>query len=99
MLEVKLFIDDGDIYDGEQMVEAVLKFLLHNNIKGATVFDGRIGFGKHHHLYSPKLIGSTDAQPLMIMFIDDEYTIRGILPNLKKITGDSLITLNSAEAY
>ena len=99
MLEAKIFIDDSDIYKAEQMVDYVVRFLLQHKIKGATVFGGRIGFGKHHHLYNPGLIGSTDSIPLMVLFIDEDDKVKSLLPELKNIISDSLIVFNKTEEF
>lgn len=94
MLEVKIFIDAEDMYDGKKRDEYILRYLMHHHVRGATAFLGSMGYGAHHHLNEPGHIGASDALPVMIMFVDEESRVQHIFPHLKEVVGDGLIITN-----
>ncbi len=97
MLEVTIFLDEDDRYNDEPLHEYIMKYLLHHHIKGATVFSAIGGFGEKRHLHYPRKLGASDEGPLMILFIDEEERIRLILPHLKEVLGEGLITVKKVE--
>ncbi len=99
MLEVKIFLDEADIYDNKPMHDYIMRYLMHHNVIGASVFEAYEGYGKKHHLHHLKGIGTVDESPLMILFIDEEDKVNLILPHLRKVIDDGLIILNKVERY
>ena len=97
MLEVTIFLDEDDRYNNEPLHEYIMKYLLHHHIKGATVLSAMGGFGEKRHLHYPRKLGASDEGPLMILFIDEEERIRLILPHLKEVLGEGLITVKKVE--
>jgi PII-like signaling protein len=97
MLEVKIFIDTEDQYGDSTLHEAILRYLLHRGIKGATLFRGVMGFGAHHHLNEPRRFAASDATPMMIVFVDEEDRVRSVLPALKEMIAEGLIVANNVE--
>jgi PII-like signaling protein len=95
MTEVKIFFDDEDMYHEMAMDEYIMRYLLHHHVHGATLFRGAMGFGSHHHLHTPGRIGGTDAVPVMILFIDEDDVVQRILPHLKEVVSEGLITLQN----
>jgi len=91
MTEVKIFLDEDDSYNGKPMHEYIMRHLMHNNIIGASIFPAIMGFGKKHHLNTPKKFGNVDEVPYMLMFIDDDKKIEAVLPHIKEIVGEGLI--------
>lgn len=99
MLEVKIFLDEGDIHDKKPLYEYIMRYLMHHNVIGASVFEALSGFGHKHHLHHPKGLGTVDESPLMIMFIDEEDKINPILPHLKEIVKEGMIILSNVDRY
>ena len=97
MLEVTIFLDEDDIHQGKPMHEHIMHHLMHHTIMGATVFTGMGGYGHKRHLHYPKKIGAADEVPLMILFVDEEAKVRAVLPHLKEVVKEGLITIKSVE--
>ncbi len=91
MIELQIFLDEGDIYNNEPMHEYILRYLMHHDINGATLFAAIEGYGHKHHLHHPGKIGNVDEGPVMILFIDEEEKINPIIPHLKSIVNEGLI--------
>jgi uncharacterized protein len=97
MLEVTIFLDEDDMVKDESLYQYIMKYLLHHHIKGASVFTAMGGYGIKRHLHYPRKIGAADEGPLMILFIDEEEKIRGVLPHLKEVVSEGLIVLKKVE--
>ena len=97
MLQVQLFLHEEDYFQDHQSCEHILRYLLHHKILGATMFKGHMGFGSGRHLNAPRKFGASDALPVMIMFIDEEEKVRGVLAHLKEVIGDGLIVSQRVE--
>ena len=55
------------------------------------------GYGHKRHLHYPKKIGAADEVPIMILFVDEEAKMREVLPLLKEVVREGLITVKNVE--
>ncbi len=97
MLEVSIFLDEDDVYEGKQMHEYILRYLMHHRIMGASAFEAMAGYGHKHHLNVPGRIGATDERPVMIVFIDQEEKVSVVLPHIREVVKGGLIVIKKAE--
>lgn len=97
MTEVKIFFDEDDRYENQSIYDYLMHYLLHQHIRGATLFSVMMGYGQKHHLHSPKRLGTTDEQPLMIMFIEEEEKVKTVLPHIKEVIKQGLIVMHKVE--
>jgi PII-like signaling protein len=97
MLEVKLFFDTEDLYQNTPLYEHIMRYLMHHEIYGATLFTGNMGFGSHHHLHEPKRIAASDPVPVMIIFIDEEEKVKRVIPHLKEAISEGLLVAHKVE--
>lgn len=97
MVEVTMFLDEDDQYQGKPMHEYIMRYLMHHNILGASMFTAFMGYGHKHHLHHPRKIGALDEAPIMILFIDEEENVRAVIPHLKEIIKEGLIVQKSVQ--
>lgn len=97
MIQVQMFFDEDDRYDDSSMYEYLMRYLIHHEIKGATLFSAMGGFGSKHHLHFPRKLGAADEGPLMLLFIDSEEKVRNVLPHLKAVLRQGLIVMTVVE--
>ncbi len=93
MLEVTIFIDEDDRYQDKTLYEYIMRYLIHHDIMGASVFAAMGGYGHKRHLHYPRKIGAADEGPLMIMFIDEAEKVVTVLPHLKEVVKEGLIVV------
>jgi uncharacterized protein len=99
MIEVKIFFDEDDRHEEQSTYDYLMHYLLHQHIRGATLFSAMMGYGQKHHLHFPERIGATDERPLMILFIEDEEKVNSVLPHIKEVVKQGLITTHEVKQY
>lgn len=99
MLQAQIYIDQDDLYGSQPLAEFILEFLIRQNIQGATVFRGRLGYGKHQHLNRPNDLFSFDETPIMVTFTDEETMVRIVLKALRKEMKNGFIVTCSVENW
>ncbi len=97
MKEVTIFVDEEDLHESTPLHEYIMRYLMHHNIRGASIFAATVGFGHKHHLNRPRRLGGTDEGPLMILFIEEEQKVQLVLPHLKEVVRNGLIFLKTTE--
>lgn len=99
MLQAQIFIDADELKGTQPLQEFILQFLIKQNIKGATVFRGRFGFGANQHMKRPNDLFSFDETPLMITFADESEKVRIALTELRKVWKGGFILTHQVEAW
>lgn len=97
MVEINIFLDEDDLYNNMPMYEYIIGYLIHNHISGATIFTAMGGFGSKRHLHFPRKFGAADEGPLLIVFVDDELKVAKVIPHLKEVVREGLITQKRVE--
>lgn len=92
-----IYLNAADRMGDFPLHEEIVRRLLRFHIAGATVTRGVMGYGRHGHLHGRHLFGVSDDQPIIITAIDADSQIRPILPELRALLPDGLITLQSVE--
>lgn len=97
-LQLTIYLNEADMKGDLPLHEVIVRRLLHFDIAGATVTRGLMGYGRHHKVHRKGLFGVSDDRPVVITAIDDEARIRPILPDLKALLSEGLVTLHELEA-
>lgn len=98
MLQVQVFFDQDDRHDDRPLADYLIRYLLRNGIRGATIFAATTGFGEKRRIHEPRKIGHLDESPLLLIFTDDEARVREVLPHLRQVVrGGMVLTLGVTE--
>ena len=98
-LQVTVFLNAADMSGDVPLHEIIVRRLLHLHIAGATVLRGIMGYGGHGQVHRKRLLGVSDDQPIVIISIDEQSKIQDVLPELRKLAPDALITVGAVEAF
>ncbi|MBI5467845.1 MAG: DUF190 domain-containing protein, partial [Deltaproteobacteria bacterium] len=60
---------------------------------GATVTRGVLGFGAHSRIHTAKILRLSEDLPLIVEIVDKPERIEAFLPDLDKMVGEGLITI------
>jgi PII-like signaling protein len=97
-LLLTIYVNETDTRGDLPLHELLVRRLLHLEIAGATVMRGVMGYGRHGKVHRKRLFGVSDDHPIVISAVDDEARIRAVLPELKTLVREGLITLQQVEA-
>jgi len=92
-----IYLDETDLWEQQPLYEAIVRLLRHAGLAGATVQHGIMGFGSHRKVHHKRLFGVSDDRPVIVSVVDNEPSIREILPELRAMVKEGLMLLLDAE--
>lgn len=93
---MRIHISESDRYEGDVLSERILSLIRQRHYAGATLFRGAMSFGADSKVHSDRVELLALDLPLVIECVETEENIRSILPELDKMIGAGLITLERA---
>jgi PII-like signaling protein len=95
---VTIYVNEADSWHGKPVHLEILGFLQHEGCAGGTVLRGVAGFTKAG-VVTTSLVDTGGKLPLVIEYIDSVETVQRVLPHLREIAGNRLITVEDLELY
>jgi PII-like signaling protein len=93
---MRIYIGERDKHDGRPLYEAIVRLLRERHFAGATVLRAIMGFGANARIRTQKVLDLSIDLPIVVECVDEESKIREVLPDLDKMIGGGLITLERA---
>ncbi len=90
---LRIFIGESDHYGHRPLYEAIVEEARRRGLAGATVVRGLMGFGKASLIHTAKILRLSEDLPLVVEIVDTIERIEGFLPDLDRMIGDGLVTL------
>lgn len=94
---MRIFIGERDKYQGRPLYEALLEHFRVRGLAGATVLRGVAGFGASSVVHTDKVLRLSLDLPLIIEVVEADDKIEAMLPDLERMIGGGLITLERAK--
>ena len=94
---MRIFIGESDKHDGKPLYQVLVEMLRREKIAGATVLRGIMGFGATSHLHTTHILSLSQDMPIIIEIIDSKENIDRILPDVEKMMGGGLITVEKVK--
>ena len=94
---LRIFIGESDRWEHKPLYEAIVLRARQLHLAGATVLRGPMGFGKSSRLHTAKILRLSMDLPLVIEIVDSEEKIQSFLPELDKMIGGGLVTLEKVK--
>jgi len=94
---LRIFIGESDHWEHKPLYEAIVLKARELHLAGATVLRGPMGFGKSSRLHTAKILRLSMDLPLVIEIVDSEEKINSFLPELDKMIGGGLVTLEQVK--
>ncbi len=89
--KVTIFVNETAQYHMQSLHDAILAFLLHKGVAGATATRAFAGFGSHQQLHTPNIEVLYIDLPIRVEFIETAEKVDEILPTLYEMVNDGLI--------
>lgn len=94
---IVIYIGEDARWHGKPLYMAVLEYLRQGGAAGATVLRGVAGFGAHSRIHSVSLIDLAADLPLCIEWIDAPETVARLLPGVREMVKEGLITSETVD--
>lgn len=95
--KVTIYVGEAQHYHGRSAYTAILEFLFYHGISGATVTRAIAGFGAGHEMHVADVLRLSGNLPIKIEFIESAEKVDEILPKLRDLAGEGLITLQETQ--
>ena len=94
---LRIFIGESDRWEHKPLYEAIVLRARELQLAGATVTRGLMGFGQDSRLHTAKILRLSMDLPLVIEIVDSEEKINAFLPELEKMIGGGLVTMEQVK--
>lgn len=94
---LRIFVGESDRWHGRPLHEAIVEEARKRGLAGATAWKGCLGFGKHSHLHTSKILRLSEDLPVVIEIVDAPEKIEAFLPDLDRMVTEGLVTVERAE--
>jgi uncharacterized protein len=89
--KVTIFINEDTQHHMTALHDAIMTFLMHKGVAGATATRAFSGFGSHQLLHTPKIEVLAQHLPIRIEFVDTPEKVEEVLPTLYEMVSDGLV--------
>lgn len=90
---LRIYIGESDRWEHKPLYEAIVLKAREQQLAGATVLRGPMGFGKSSRLHTAKILRLSTDLPLVIEIVDSEEKLNAFLPQLEPMIGSGLVTM------
>lgn len=98
-MQLTIYVNETDLHDDLPLHEVLVRRLLHLEVAGATVLRGVMGYGRHGKVHRQRLFGVSDDRPLAIIAVDEEPRLRAVIPEIRALMPEGLITMAPVETF
>jgi PII-like signaling protein len=95
--KVTIFVNEDTQHHFGPLTDAILTFLLHKGIAGATATRAAAGFGAHRVMHTTKIEALTEHLPVRIEFIDSGEKVDALMPTLYDLVTDGIIEVQDTQ--
>jgi PII-like signaling protein len=89
--KVTIFVNEDSRHHLGSLHDAIMTFLLHKGVAGATATRAMAGFGSHKVMHTPTIELLAEHLPIRIEFIESAEKVEELLPTLYNMVDDGLI--------
>lgn len=95
---MRIFLGEADKWHGEPLYDAIVKKLRMEDIAGATVYKGTLGYGAKGHTHKGQsLLHLAHDCPVMISIIDSAAKITQAVEIVENMLQDGLVVISDVE--
>jgi PII-like signaling protein len=89
--KVTIFVNEDTQHHFGSLCDAILTFLLHKGVSGATATRAMAGFGAHQAMHTTKVEVLAEHLPIRIEFIESAARVDELMPTLYDMVTDGVI--------
>lgn len=92
-LLLRIYIGESDKAHGRPLYEVIVEEARRRGLAGATAMHGFLGFGANSRIHTSKVLRLSEDLPVVIEIIDTGENIEAFLPELDRLIGEGLVTI------
>ena len=98
---LRIFLGEDDRISHMPVYEKIVMEARKNNLAGATVYKGIMGYGGNSRIHTAKVLRLSEDLPLVIEIVDEQKKIEEFIPFVEQIFEEAncggLITMEKAD--
>ena len=94
---LRVYLNEGDRFDGRPAYAALVERLRAAGASGATVFKGIEGFGSSGTLRSARVFDLSTDLPIVVEAVESAEKIAALLPIVREVLSGGIVTLEEIE--
>ena len=95
--KVTIYINEDTQHHFSSLCDALLTFLLHKGVSGATATRAMTGFGAHQVTHTTKIEVLAEHLPIRIEFIESVEKVDELMPTLYDMVNDGVIEVQDTQ--
>lgn len=94
---MRIFFGESDRWQDQPLHEALIRAMRANDLAGATVYRGILGYGAHRRVHKKRPLLLSHDNSIMISVVDTEEKLKEVLPIIDKMVEEGLVVLSDVD--
>ncbi|MDE3169617.1 MAG: DUF190 domain-containing protein, partial [Acidobacteriota bacterium] len=94
---MRIFIGENDKWRGQPLHKALIESMRANDIAGATVYHGILGYGANRRMHKDSALHLSHDRPIMFSVIETEEKLQSYFPILEQMVQQGLVVLSDVD--
>lgn len=94
---MRIFIGESDRWQDQPLHEALIRAMRANDLAGATVYRGILGYGAHRRVHKEKTLNLSHDCSIMLSVVDTEEKLKGFVPIVDQMVQEGLVVLSDVD--
>ena len=94
---MRIFIGEHDRWRGQPLHKALIESMRANDIAGATVYHGMLGYGANRRIHKDSPLHLSRDLPIMLSVVDTEEKLQAYFPILDQMVQQGLVVLSDVD--
>jgi PII-like signaling protein len=94
---MRIYIGESDQWKDAPLHEALIRAMRANDLAGATVYRGILGYGAHRRVHKEKPFHLSSDDSIMLTVVDTEEKLQGFLPIVEQMVQEGLVVLSDVD--
>jgi PII-like signaling protein len=94
---MRIYIGESDQWQGKPLHQALVRAMRANDLAGATVYRGILGYGAHRRVHQEKPLNLSHDASIMLSVVDTEEKLQGFLPIVDQMVPEGLVVFSDVD--
>jgi PII-like signaling protein len=94
---MRIYVGESDRWKDKPLYTALVEAMRANDIAGATVYRGILGYGAHRRMHTDKPLHLSRDASIMLTAVDAEEKLKAFLPIVEQMVEEGLVVLSNVD--